>query len=156
MQETQVQSLARKDPWEKEMATHTTILAWRILWMEEPGRLQSWEWQPIPVFLPRKSHGQRSLAGYSPKGCKQSDSTEQLSMSSWAKKVFYFQQLLSTWKLHQPKPVISSNLFFQSWSKRGVLCIKVHTSNTPGHIQGFLHFLIYTSPHPSGMCAHIF
>ena len=35
-----------------------------------------------PVFLPRKSHGQRSLAGYSPYGCKESDMTEQLSTPS--------------------------------------------------------------------------
>ena len=34
------------------------------------------EWQPTPVLLPGKSHGQRSLAGYSPGGCKQSDMTE--------------------------------------------------------------------------------
>ena len=33
-------------------------------------------WQPIPVFLPEKSHGQRSLVGYSPKGHKNSDTTE--------------------------------------------------------------------------------
>ena len=33
-------------------------------------------WQPTPVFLPRESHGQRSLAGYSPWGCKESDMTE--------------------------------------------------------------------------------
>ena len=39
--ETQVQSLGREDPLEKEMATHSSILAWRILWSEEPGRLQS-------------------------------------------------------------------------------------------------------------------
>ena len=37
---------------------------------------------PTPVFLPRKSHGQRSLAGYSPYGCKESDMTEQLSTPS--------------------------------------------------------------------------
>ena len=41
MQETQVQSLGRKDPLEKRMATHSTILAWRIPWTEEPGGLQS-------------------------------------------------------------------------------------------------------------------
>ena len=41
MQETQVQSLGQEDPLEKEMATHSSILAWRIPWMEEPGRLQS-------------------------------------------------------------------------------------------------------------------
>ena len=49
MQETQVQSLDREDL-EKEMATHSSILAWKIPWMEEPGR-------------------------YSPWGCKESDMT---------------------------------------------------------------------------------
>ena len=39
--ETWVQSLGWKDPLEKEMATHSSILAWRIPWTEEPGRLQS-------------------------------------------------------------------------------------------------------------------
>ena len=41
MQETQVQSLGREDPLEKEMATHSSIIPWRIPWMEEPGGLQS-------------------------------------------------------------------------------------------------------------------
>ena len=41
MQETQVQSLGREDPLEKGMATHSSILAWRIPWTEETGRLQS-------------------------------------------------------------------------------------------------------------------
>ena len=41
MWETQVQSLDQEDPLEKEMATHYSILAWKIPWMEEPGRLQS-------------------------------------------------------------------------------------------------------------------
>ena len=41
MRETQVQSLGREDPLEKEMATHFSILVWRIPWTEEPGRLQS-------------------------------------------------------------------------------------------------------------------
>ena len=54
MQETQVQSLGREDPLEKEMATHSSVLAWEI-------------------------HGQRSLVGYSPQGHKESDTTEQLT-----------------------------------------------------------------------------
>ena len=54
MQETQVPSLGRKIPWRRE-------------------------WLPTPVFLPGKSHGQRSLAGYSPWGRKESDITERLS-----------------------------------------------------------------------------
>ena len=41
MQETQVRSLSWEDPLEKEMATHSSILAWRIPWTEEPGGLQS-------------------------------------------------------------------------------------------------------------------
>ena len=41
MQETWVQSLGQDDPLEEEMATHSSILAWRIPWTEEPGRLQS-------------------------------------------------------------------------------------------------------------------
>ena len=40
VQETQVWSLGQEDPLEKEMATHSSILAWRIPWTEEPGRLQ--------------------------------------------------------------------------------------------------------------------
>ena len=41
MQEAQVQSLGWEDPLEKEMATHSSILAWKISWTEEPGGLQS-------------------------------------------------------------------------------------------------------------------
>ena len=51
MQETQVQSLSWEDPWRRA-------------------------WQPTPVFFPRESHGQRSLAGCSPWGCKELDMTE--------------------------------------------------------------------------------
>ena len=54
MQETQVQSLGREDPLEKEMAPHSSPLAWKISWTEEPGRL------------------------YSPWGHKESDTTERL------------------------------------------------------------------------------
>ena len=41
MRETRLQSRGREDPPEKGMATHASILAWRILWTEEPGGLQS-------------------------------------------------------------------------------------------------------------------
>ena len=41
MQETRVRSLGGEDPLKKEMATHSSTLAWKIPWMEEPGRLQS-------------------------------------------------------------------------------------------------------------------
>ena len=41
VRETWVQSLGQEDPLEKEMATHSSIFAWKITWMEEPGGLQS-------------------------------------------------------------------------------------------------------------------
>jgi len=41
MWETQVRSLGREDPLEKEMATHSSILAWSIPWTEKPGRIRS-------------------------------------------------------------------------------------------------------------------
>ena len=47
MRETLVQSLSREDPLEKEMATHSSTLARRIPWREEPGRLESMGWQRV-------------------------------------------------------------------------------------------------------------
>ena len=41
VRETQVRSLGQEDPLKKEMATHSSILAWIIPWLEEPGRLES-------------------------------------------------------------------------------------------------------------------
>ena len=58
MWETWVQSLGREDPLEKEMATHSSILAWRIPWTEELGGLQS-------------------------TGCKESDTTKQLHLRNY-------------------------------------------------------------------------
>ena len=43
MQETQVQSLGQEDPLEKEMATHSSIVAWEIPWTEEIGGYSSWD-----------------------------------------------------------------------------------------------------------------
>ena len=84
---------------EKAMATHSSTLAWKIPWTEEPGRLQSmgslrvghdwttslslftfmhWrrKWQPTPVFLPGESQGRGSLVGCPLWGCTESDTTE--------------------------------------------------------------------------------
>ena len=69
-QKTQVQSLGGEDPLEEEMATHT------------------------PVSLPGKSHGQRSLTGYSPWGHKESDTTERLTHTHTAPIVFHFSLLI--------------------------------------------------------------
>ena len=84
---------------EKEMATHSSAVAWKIPWTEEPGWLQSMEshsrerlsdflllltnvplwrrnWQPTPVFLPRESCGWQSLVACCPQGRTESDTTE--------------------------------------------------------------------------------
>ena len=49
MQEMQAPSLGQEDPLEKEMATHTSILAWRIPWIEESGGLQSMGLQELDM-----------------------------------------------------------------------------------------------------------
>ena len=84
---------------EKAMAPHSSTLAWKIPWTEDPGRLQSmasrrvghdwatslslftfmhWrkKWQPTPVFLPGESQGPGSLVGCRLWGCNESDTTE--------------------------------------------------------------------------------
>ena len=66
MQETWVQSLGQEDPLEKEMATHSSILAWRIPWTEEPGGLQ-------PTRSPRVWHDWATntftYSAHLPSGC---------------------------------------------------------------------------------------
>ena len=54
VQEMQVPSLSLEDPLEKEIATHSSILTWEILWTEEPGRLQSIGWQRVRHVLATK------------------------------------------------------------------------------------------------------
>ena len=61
MQETWVRFLDWEDPLEKEMATHSSMLAWRIPWTEEPGRLQSMESQRVGQNLVTKQHTPRWL-----------------------------------------------------------------------------------------------
>ena len=74
--------LSVKETWEI-MVTQIHTTAWLIkrwpLW-------NSWrrKWQPTPVFLPTKSHRQRSLVGYSPRGLKESDTTERLHFHFWS------------------------------------------------------------------------
>ena len=56
MQEMRVRSLGWDDPLEEEMATHSSILAWRIPWTEEPGRLQSMGSQRVKMWLSNWAH----------------------------------------------------------------------------------------------------
>ena len=56
MKDTQVRSLGGEDPLEKEMATHSSILAWEIPWTEELGRLQSMGLQRVDVVIKTKCY----------------------------------------------------------------------------------------------------
>ena len=62
MQETQVQSLGRKDPLEKETATHSNILAWKIPQIEEPDGLHPWGHQESEPTEPLSTHAHYGFA----------------------------------------------------------------------------------------------
>ena len=103
---------------EKEMTTYSSTLAWKIPWMEKPGSLQSMGSQRVghdwatslhslhtlslekemathSIFLPGESHGQRSLAGCGPWGCRESDTTDVTKHA--ARKLF--SVLLMVWDI---------------------------------------------------------
>ena len=82
-------------------------------------------WQPTPVFLPGESHGQRSLAGYSPLGCKESDRTEQLTLT-----VYQFssvQSLSHVWLFVTPWTIAhqASLSITNSWSPPKLMSIEL-------------------------------
>ena len=62
VQETWVRSLSREDPLEEEMATHSSILAWRIPWTEEPSRLQSMGLQRVRHDLGTKQQQETCIS----------------------------------------------------------------------------------------------
>ena len=66
------------------------------------------KWQPVPIFLPKKSNEQRSLVGYNSWGCKESDMTELLSKNTLPKRqpvlVFLFLHFLSIWEPQSSTP----------------------------------------------------
>ena len=122
---------------EKAMATHSSTLAWKIPWTEEPGRLQSmrslrlgynwvtslslftfmhWrrKWQPTPVFLPGESQGRRSLVGCRLWGHTESDMTEWLSRK-WGRRYLMLIKLSKIWEqanLHRHTAPISLLILF--------------------------------------------
>ena len=106
---------------EKAMAPHSSTLAWRIPWTEEPGRLQSmgllrvghdwatslslstfmhWrrKWQPTLVFLPGESQGRGSLVGCHLWGLTESDTTEQLHFHALEKEMATHSGVLA-WRI---------------------------------------------------------
>ena len=60
IQEMQVGSLGREEPLEKEIATHSSILAWKVPWTEEPGRLQPMALQRVTHTLASKPQQQQN------------------------------------------------------------------------------------------------
>ena len=112
---------------EKAVATHSSTLAWKIPWMEEPGGLQSmgswrvghdwatslslftfthWrrKWQPTPVFLPGESQGRRSLVGCRLWGRKELDTTEvtlQQQQHSLCSLMYFVFSILPQWPVKQ-------------------------------------------------------
>ena len=62
------------------------------------------KWQPTPVFLPGESHGQRSLAGYSPRGRKQSETTERLTLSLSLSPLFTVPWVLNKYFIWYGRP----------------------------------------------------
>ena len=69
MRETQVQSLVREDPLEKEMAAHSSTLAWKIPWMEKPDRLQSVALQRVGYDWPTSLCLSSSFKDFIPSSC---------------------------------------------------------------------------------------
>ena len=69
---------------------------WRYL---SPSKSWRREWQPTPIFLPRKPHGQKSLEGYGPRGCIESDTTEWLTFT-------FVKSLLVPWQRCYSKLII--------------------------------------------------
>ena len=92
MQETRFDPWVRKIPWRRK-------------------------WQPTPVFLPRKSHGRRSLVGYSPPGRKESDTTEQLH--SKFSLCNYYWLPTECQELHQALRGCSPHPWVYSWVSGG-------------------------------------
>ena len=106
MWETRVQFLGREDPLEKEMATHSSILAWRIPWMEKPSRLQSTgsqivghDWATSPSY---SLEGFWSVAVV--KGLLANAREARDGLSAWARKVPWRRK----W---QPAPVLLPGKF---------------------------------------------
>ena len=85
MRETQVRSLGREDPLEKEMVTHSNIRAWRIPWMEKPGRLQSMGSQRVGHDWATNIHTKHTMLFVKYKISKHSDNFK--AISPWVKPI---------------------------------------------------------------------
>ena len=134
------------------MVKHPAAIRWPGLnpWLGK----NSWrrKWRPTPVLLPGKFHGQRSLVGYSPRGCKKSDTTEWLHFTS-----------LTLAKLLTPMLVIYLSNFFFAFSTSfcwhfppsNCLLISIWLCNNVHFICGFKRNhkpqVVFAPPYPAYM-----
>ena len=101
------------------------------------------KWQPTPVFLPGKFHGQRSLVGYSPWDRKESDTTEQLHSHSLVVKALSPNQ----WTAREFPFVFLVCVFQERKKKKKGTCIYSHVY----HFRGFMDFLKSTCRNLQGI-----
>ena len=115
MWETWVRSLGREDPLEKEMATHSSTLAWRIPWREEPGRLQSMGSQRVRHDWVTSLHFIVVLFKYvdDPQSISQSPRWDSICILQV--KVFYFELHWMESKLSCLCFIKSPQLFLKHW-----------------------------------------
>ena len=116
------------------------------IWVWSLGQEISWrrKWQPTPVFLPGKSHGQNSLVGYSPWGCKELDTTEWLSMHahSWVYRPGYCEAIILI-TLSSLQSLSHVQLFVTPWTARCQASLSISNS------QRLLKLMAITSVMPS-------
>ena len=144
MRETWIRSLGWEDPLEKEMATHSSTLAWKIPWTEEPGRLQSmgllrvghnWAtWLSLFTFM----HWRRS-----PLQCSCLENPRDSGL--WWAAIYGVTQSRTQQQQHGwSRYIYISPLEWTGWislqSKGGVICISAVIDISPGNLDSSLHF----------------
>ena len=142
MQGTRVQSLGREDPLQKGTATHSSILAWRIPWIDEPGRLQS-------IGSQRVGHDWSDLACTHCSTCYK----KILKVGDWTWLVFKFHEVTetktklslscgaSTNQLH-PQEMLGLKKNYCSWLIDNVM-LTFHVQQSDSVIHMYLHIFLF-------------
>ena len=133
MRETQVQSLGWEDPLEKEMETHSSTLAWKIPWMEEPGRLQSMGLQRVRHDWATSLHFTRFRAHPNP---------------MWP----YLNLIRPVKVLFLNKVTVTESHFWQHWI--GASCVAQSVKHLPAMQEAWVQFLGQEDPLEKEMATH--